>query len=537
MAKAMRVDKLGFLGNAIGWIFIHITRINKLNKIYDRVKHLQGDAFFDALLREFNLKVEVQEEELKRIPKEGAFISISNHPLGGAEGIILLKILTELRPDFKVTANFLLQKIEPMASYVIAVNPFETLKKAMRGGEKALQHVADGNALGFFPAGEVSTKRENGIYVDREWSKGSIRIIQKSNVPVIPIYFHAQNSKLFYSLSKISGLLRTAKLPSELVNKRGKTIKMRIGKPIMPAEMQSYPDIKSLSSFLRQKTYLLSNAYLVKSNPIKSAKDKLKFNEKEAQPIIKPVEQSKIEREIEALMKADKRLFCSKNYEIYFTKSKEIPNILREIGRLREITFREVGEGSNLPVDLDRFDNHYHHLFLWDAEAKTIAGAYRMALGQEVFPKHGINGFYISSLFKFEPELYSMMQESIEMGRAFVVKSYQQKPMPLFLLWRGIVHVTLRYPEHKYLIGGVSISNKFSNFSKSLMIEFMKSHYYDPFIAQYIRPKKEYKVKLNDSDKDFVFDAAKADLNKFDRIITEIEPEGLRVPVLIKKYV
>lgn len=540
MAKALQIDKLGFLGNAIGWIFIHITRINKMNKIYDRVKHLHGNEFFSALLREFNLKVEIQEEELKRIPKEGAFISISNHPLGGADGIILLKILTEIRPDFKITGNFLLHKIEPISPYVIAVNPFENrknLKRMMGGSDQALQHVADGNALGFFPAGEVSTKKENGIYVDKEWSRGSIKVIQKSNVPVIPIYFHAQNSRLFYSLSKISGLLRTAKLPSELANKGGKIIKMRIGKPISPTEIQSYSDIKSLTSFLRQKTYLLSNAYLVESNPIQSAKQKLKFIEKDPKPIIDPVETSKIEKEIEILIKTEKRLFSLKNYELFFTKSKEIPHILQEIGRLREITFREVGEGTNLPIDLDKFDNHYHHLFLWDTETKMIAGAYRMALGQEVFPKYGIKGFYINSLFKFEPELYPMMQETIEMGRAFVVKSYQQKPMPLFLLWRGIVHVTLRYPEHKYLIGGVSISSKFSNFSKSLMIEFMKSHYYDPFVAQYIRPKKEYKVKLNDSDKDFVFDAAKADLNKFDRIITEIEPEGLRVPVLIKKYV
>lgn len=540
VAKALQIDRLGFLGNAIGWILIHITRINKMNKVYDRVKHLHGNDFFSALLREFNLKVEVQEDELKRIPKEGAFISISNHPLGGADGIILLKILTEIRPDFKITGNFLLHKIKPISPYVIAVNPFENrknLQRMMGGSDQALQHVAEGNALGFFPAGEVSTKKENSIYVDKEWSRGAIKIIQKSNVPVIPIYFHAQNSRLFYSLSKISGLLRTAKLPSELANKGGKVIKMRIGKPIPPAEIQSYPDVKSLASFLRQKTYLLSNAYLVESNPIQSAKQKLKFNEKEPKPIINPVDTSKIEKEIETLIKTDKRLFSLKNYELFFTKSKEIPHIMQEIGRLREITFREVGEGTNLPIDLDKFDNHYHHLFLWDTETKMIAGAYRMALGQEVFPKHGIKGFYIDSLFKFESELYPMMQETIEMGRAFVVKSYQQKPMPLFLLWRGIVHVTLRYPEHKYLMGGVSISSKFSNFSKSLMIEFMKSHYYDPFVAQYIRPKKEYKVKLNDSDKDFVFDAAKADLNKFDRIITEIEPEGLRVPVLIKKYV
>lgn len=147
------------------------------------------------------------------------------------------------------------------------------------------------------------------------------------------------------------------------------------------------------------------------------------------------------------------------------------------------------------------------------------------------------DGFYLQDLFGFEPELYKMMSESIEMGRAFIIKEYQQKPMPLFLLWKGIVHCTLRFPEHKYLIGGVTISDKFSNFSKSLMIEFMKSNYYDPYVAQYVHPKKEFKVKLVDADKDLVFDESEADLNKFDKIIDELEPENLRLPVLIKKYI
>jgi hypothetical protein len=130
-----------------------------------------------------------------------------------------------------------------------------------------------------------------------------------------------------------------------------------------------------------------------------------------------------------------------------------------------------------------------------------------------------------------------MMSRSIELGRAFIIKEFQQRPMPLFLLWKGIVHTTLRFPEHKYLIGGVSISNQFSNFSKSLMIEFMKSHYYDPYVAQYVHPKKEFKVKLKDADKDFVFDATEADLQKFDKIIDELEPGSLRMPVLLKKYI
>jgi putative hemolysin len=540
IAKVLKLHKLGFLGTFIGWFLLKILRIDGVNNVYDSVKNLEGKAFFEGLLEKFHLKVEFQEEELKRIPKEGPFITISNHPLGGADGIILLKILTEIRPDFKITGNFLLTKIKPIAPYIIAVNPFEDRKdvnRSMGGAQLSREHIASGFGLGFFPAGEVSTLKENGIYVDRPWSKGAMKIIQQAGVPVIPIYFHTRNSRFFYLLAKISGIFRTAKLPSELLNKANKPIKLRIGKAIQPSELDQHESLEDLTQYLRQKTYLLANAFQVKQNPLEQAKEKLKLPEKPPKPIVKAIDKEKIVHEIEFLRNSNKRFLSLKNYEIYFTKTKDIPNILMEIGRLREITFREVGEGTNNPIDLDKFDNYYYHLFLWDTDSQLIAGAYRMGLGHEIFPKYGMKGFYINSLFKFEPELNKMMLESIEMGRAFVIKEYQQKPMPLFLLWKGIVHVTLRYPENKYLIGGVSISNQFSNFSKSLMIEFMKSHYYDPFVAQYINPKKEYKVRLKDADKDFVFDEAQADMNKFDKLITEIEPEGLRIPVLIKKYV
>jgi putative hemolysin len=540
IAKVLKLHKLGFFGTFIGWFLLKILRIDGVNIVYDSVKHLEGKAFFEGLFEKFHLKVEFQEEELKRIPKQGPFITISNHPLGGADGIILLKILTEIRPDFKITGNFLLTKVKPIAPYIIAVNPFEDrkdLNRTMGGAQLSREHLAAGHALGFFPAGEVSTVKENNIYMDRPWSKGAIKIIQQAGVPVIPIYFHTRNSRFFYLLAKISGIFRTAKLPSELLNKANKPIKLRIGKAIQLSELEQHESIEELTQYLRQKTYLLANAFQVKQNPLEQAKEKLKLPEKPPKPIVKAIEKEKIVHEIEFLRNSNKRFLSLKNYEIYFTKTKDIPNILMEIGRLREITFREVGEGTNNPIDLDKFDNYYYHLFLWDTESELIAGAYRMGLGHEIFPKYGIKGFYINSLFKFEPELNKMMLESIEMGRAFVIKEYQQKPMPLFLLWKGIIHVTLRYPENKYLIGGVSISNQFSNFSKSLMIEFMKSHYYDPFVAQYINPKKEYKVRLKDADKDFVFDEAQADMNKFDKLITEIEPEGLRIPVLIKKYV
>lgn len=537
IAKVIKADKFGFVGTFFGWLLMKFLRISTINKIYNRNKEKQNLDFLNALIDEFQIDFQIPEEDLKRIPKTGPFITISNHPLGGIDGILLLKLLIEHRPDFKIIANFLLHRIEPLKPYVMPVNPFENHKDAkssVAGIKNALLHLKEGYPLGIFPAGEVSTYKDGKLMVDKPWEEGAVKLIKKAEVPIIPIYFHAKNSRFFYMLSKISDTLRTAKLPSELLSQKDRVIKVRIGKPIQVKDQQEYQDINAFYEFIRKKTYMLANPFDKKQKILSTPNLKL------SSPPKKISGQKNVEsfvKEVEKLRENDKRLLISKNYEVFLAPAREIPNILHEIGRLREITFRDVGEGTNKSIDLDKFDKYYYHMFLWDNNANCLAGAYRMGLGKEIYKRYGIQGFYIQSLFRFEPELYGMMEQTIEMGRAFIIKEYQQKPMPLFLLWKGIVHVTLRYPEHKYLMGGVSISNQFSEFSKSLMIEFMKSHYYDPYVAQYIQPKKEFKVKLKDADKDFVFDAAKADMQKFDKVIDEIEPGALRIPVLIKKYV
>lgn len=536
IAKVIHLDKYGFFGTFLGWMLLKVLRISKLNRIYDKHKDKKDIVFLNAILGEVKIQFEIPEEDLNRIPKDGAFISISNHPLGGIDGILLLKLLAERRPDYKIVANFLLHRIEPLKPYILPVNPFEDRKevKSSIGGIKhALQHLKDGHSLGIFPAGEVSTYKDGKIFVDKPWEESAIKLIHKANVPVVPIYFHAKNSKLFYFLSKISTTLRTAKLPSELLTQKSRVIKVRIGKTISTKDQLEYSNIDDFHKFIRKKTYMLANTFEVKGPLLKTPSLKIP---KSPRTVISAVSADQLINEIDAI-RNDFRLLESKNYEVFLVASTKIPMVLREIGRLREITFREIGEGTNNEIDLDIYDQYYHHMFLWDNQQHVVVGAYRMGLGKEIYREHGIKGFYINNLFRIEPELYTMMEQTIEMGRAFIIKSYQQKPMPLFLLWKGIVHVTLRYPEHKFLMGGVSISNQFSNFSKSLMIEFMKSHYYDPYLAQYIHPKMEYKVKLKDVDKDFVFDASKADMMKFDKIIDELEPGSLRMPVLLKKYV
>ena len=537
ISQVIGLQKLGFLGSFVGWIILRILRISAINKIYDNNKNKSDLDFLNGILNDCKIKFEIPEEDLKRIPKEGPFITISNHPLGGIDGVLLLKLVTEKRADYKIVANFLLHRVAPLKPYVMPVNPFETRKDAkssVAGIKSALLHLREGKPLGIFPAGEVSTHKDGKLNVDKPWEEGAIKLIKKANVPIIPIYFHAKNSRLFYFLSKFSDTLRTAKLPSEVIQQRGRVIKVRIGKPISVKDQDTFKALPDFYKFIRRKTYMLANPFEKSNRLITSPKIKIK---KATKKISSQRNSDLFLAEVDALRETNSRLLKSKNYEVFFASAKDIPNLIHEIGRLREITFRAIGEGTNKEVDLDKFDNYYHHLLLWDTVAEKLVGAYRMGLGKEIYKKYGIKGFYVQSLFRIEPELHQMMDNTIEMGRAFIIAEYQQKPMPLFLLWKGIVHVTLRYPKYKYLMGGVSISNQFSDFSKSLMIEFMKSHYYDPYIAQYIRPKKEYKVKLKDGDKDFVFDASKADMQKFDKIIDEIEPGILRIPVLIKKYV
>lgn len=546
--NASGLSRFGIVGKSIAWFLKKALDFDKLNKLYDGGAHLDAENFLSYLIDELNVDYEIHEEDLKRIPKTGPFVIVSNHPLGALDGILLMHIMHKIRPDFKVMGNFLLHKIEPLQPMVIPVNPFETRKDAyssLNGMREVLSTLKEGGCIGIFPAGEVSYRDENGELQDREWQDTAIKLIKKTKVPVIPVFFRAKNSEIFYRMASIHSDFQTAMLPAEMMRKRTRPIQIRIGKPILPKQQAKYLELEEFKGFLRKKTYMLSSYY----NKKKSFTDVLKntssnlhlprlSSKSKVKEIVAETDVNLIKQDLDLLRKDEMALlFTNNNYECFFSTAEDIPNVIREIGRLREITFRNIGEGTNQEIDLDRYDNHYHHLFLWDKDAEKIVGAYRMAIGAEVYEKYGIKGFYVNELFDFGPEIHPFFMKCIEMGRAFVSMEYQQKPMPLFLLWRGIVHVTLRNPEQKFIIGGVSISNQFSDFSKSLMIEFMKSHYFDSSVAQYVRPKKEFKVQLTDQEKQFIFDVSEADLNKFDKLIDELEPNMLRLPVLIKKYI
>ncbi len=210
---------------------------------------------------------------------------------------------------------------------------------------------------------------------------------------------------------------------------------------------------------------------------------------------------------------------------------------MNEIGRQREITFREVGEGTNNKLDVDEFDLYYKHLFVWDSEENLIIGAYRLGDGQMIMQKYGYKGFYITSLFHLNPKFNPILNQSLELGRSFVVKAYQQKPLPLFFLWQGILAYLLKNPHFQYIIGPVSISNNYSKLSRSFLISFIKQHFYDHELAKLVKARKDFEVDFENTDSEILMEKfSGGDVSQLDKLIAEIEPLHYKVPVLLKKY-
>lgn len=525
---------IAFLGGEnLAKFIMYVLRFSKLNKIYEKIADKEGVEFIDELIKILQIKYEFDEQELRKIPKSGPFIVVANHPFGGLDGILLIKILSTVRPDIKVMANFLLKRIEPISDFFLPVNPFENRKEAESGFggiKNAMRHLKSEGGLCIFPAGEVSNYQANNKISDRQWQYLALKFIKHSQVPVVPVYFGGHNSRFFHLIGRINPNLQNVKLPSELLNKKRKPVKVRIGSAIPVAEQEGFREVYQFGRYLRAKTYSLSTRMEIKKFFNYSLK-----RQKRVEPIAKATADHLLKKEIETIT-GERLLFKVKNFAVFCAPSSEIPNILYEIGRLREITFRQVGEGTNRSIDLDEFDLYYHQLFIWDESAEKLVGAYRIGKGAEILHDLGVRGFYIQSLFRLKEAFEPILEQSLELGRSFVVKEYQRQPMSLFLLWKGILYFLLKNPEYRYLVGPVSISDDYSKTSKELIIKFIMSHHFDWRNARHISPRKSYKFKSQDPNMNVILENMD-DINKFDRFIGDVDQLNTGLPVLLKKYI
>jgi len=430
--------------------------------------------------------------------------------------------------------NFILKKIPNLSEFFVAVNPFENVQhsSSISGLKATFDLLQNGTPLGIFPAGEVSTfNLDSQEVTDRLWHPVVGKLISRAKVPVVPIYFHGNNGVLFNILSFIHPTLRTAKLPSEFLNKQGLKIKVRIGKPIKIEDISYKKDTNKLLDFLRARTYALGTSLEEEKkmfNPINLFKRK-----KKPEQVVEETDRNLLVNEVTKL--EDFKVWEEKNYEVYITPTASIPNILREIGRLREITFREVGEGTNKKIDLDNYDIYYNHLFIWDKDLQNIVGAYRIGKGDEILDTMGRRGFYLSELFKIKEPFYPILRQGIELGRSWIRKEYQLKPLPLFLLWKGILKYLVDNPKYRYMFGPVSISNNFSTFSKSLIVDYITKNHFDYELASYIKPKNKFKADLSPIDTDLLVESSET-LKDLDGLIGDIENSHIKIPVLLRQY-
>jgi putative hemolysin len=522
-------------GTIIAETLLQIFKYNKLNKIYSEVHDKDPIVLINSLLDQLDLKFEIPAEDLKNIPTEEAFITVSNHPYRGIDSMFLYKLLSEKRKDFKIMASFLLQKIEPLGDIIIPVNTYETSKNSkssFSGIKEGINHLKEGHCIGIFPTGEVSAHIEvSKVILDGAWQNAALKFIKNAQVPVIPVYFHGTNSRLFHNIGKIHPILRTVKLPSELLQKKNRTVIIRIGTPVSVKEQSEFKDIAQYGRYLRARTYSLGSALEVrKFFNLRAKRKKLK-----PEPLAAPVPLDILTKEFDRIS-PEFELFSTKNFSVVCAPTVKIPEIFKEIGRLRELTFRKIGEGTNKSTDIDEYDFYFNHLFIWDTDANRIVGAYRIGKGKDIVAIYGIKGFYINSLFRIRKSFLPILSQSLELGRSFITDDYQKKAIPLFLLWKGIIVFLLRHPEYRYLIGPVSISNDFSKFSKSLIVEFIRKYFIDEELAGYIIPRRDFIVKPDKAiDRNIFIDTSERDIDKIEKIIMDIEP-GYRLPVLLKKY-
>ncbi len=535
ISNGLKLQKLKL--KALAPLIIKALKLQKVNTLYANNANNTELVFIDKILEELQVNYKFNADELENIPKHEPFIVVSNHPYGGIDGLILMRLISGVRPDYKMLANYLLQLIPELIDKIVTVNPFANKSKTginVSAVKKSLSLLQQGHPIGIFPAGEVSAFQLNNLKVsDKQWNPVVGKMIMKAQVKVIPVYFSGHNSLIFNLLGLVHPVLRTAKLPSELFNKKNDKITVRIGKPVSIKTINEFADPNELLRYLRAKTYALSSSLIIEPTNFNS---KLKYQKPSTpEPIITETPLELIEQDIQQLNE-NEQVCTHQNYAIYIASARKMPSVIREISRLREITFRAVGEGTNNSCDTDEYDLYYKHLFIWDTLNKKIVGAYRIGKGDVLFKRYNKNGFYLNELFKMQKGFTPILKSSLELGRSFISIEYQKKPLSLMLLWKGVLmYLAKQNGRYKYLIGPVSISNDFSSLSKDLLVDYIRKNHFDTSLAKFVSPRKKYTYQHKGEGADLK-NMSFSDIKKLDQIIEDIEVSNIKSPVLLKKY-
>ncbi len=503
------------------------TGLSQLNALYTQ-QPMPSDSFefMHQALNLIGTQYQVEQGSLDDVPKQGPLLIVANHPFGGIEGIVLASLISKVRKDVKVLANELLKRIPELDELFIGVDVFGGKGAAgtnRRAIKQANQHLENDGVLIVFPAGEVSAwNGEDKRITDKEWSKSVAKFIHHAQATTLPIFINGQNSHWFYQAGRVHPLLRTAMLGRELLNKSGKTISVCLGQPVPYKEVKEFASDHELTHYLRLNTYLMGS---------RSETQQIATHQYTT-PVIEPVEPSLLVEELASIEQY--HLLSQGDFDVYCAPTSTIPNLMREMGRIRELSFREVGEGTGNECDVDRFDAHYSQLFVWNRQQQDLVGAYRLGRVDELVKQQGLEGLYSASLFQYQQPFVDSLGCAIEVGRSVVAPAYQRNMHSLLLLWKGIAAFVHKHPQYTHLFGPVSISNDYSPVARQLIASVMSVHFYDQDKAKLVAPTQPLKQTGDEFWRpDMLSSLAKLPL--LSKVLSRLE-QGNGVPVLLRQY-
>ncbi len=519
----------------VGTPFEKLLSLHTLNQLYAQTTPGSTTGFFSESLQSLAIDYQVSDSDRERIPTSGPVVVVANHPFGAVEGLILGDLLTQARPDVRVLANYLLAQIPEIQPWLFSVDPFggpQSTYANLTPLKSALRWLKASGLLVTFPAGTVSHLhvRQRAV-VDPPWSTSAAALAKRTGATVLPIFFEGRNSAWFQLMGLLHPRFRTALLPKELLRRSQSQVRLRVGKPITVDKLQRFEDDTKATQYLRFKTYSLAS----REDAVRPRFRAQPATPAPMVPLGPPVNPEMLKAEV-ARLPQEAKLLQQGPYAIYLARQPQIPAVMKEIAHLREKTFREVAEGTGKAEDLDEFDKHYLHLFVWNSEAEHLVGSYRLGLADEILEKEGIQGLYTSTLFKFKPGFLDRLNPAIELGRSFIRQEYQRKPLSLALLWRGIGEFLVRNPQYKTLFGPVSISRGYENSSRRLMVEFLSQvAASDESLKALVKPKNPPRDPMSQDERKVLHSVAR-DVDDLSSLIADLEQDDKGLPVLLKHY-
>lgn len=518
-------------------LFRRLSAIERVRELYQRAQRPVNRSILENVLSGMRVQYQVTESDWARVPAKGAAIVTANHPFGLLDGAILGALLTRVRTDVKILTNFLLAGIPELREHCIFVDPFggrDAVARNWAGVRKAMDWLAVGGMLVVFPAGEVSHLRlEDFGIADPPWNSMVARLANKTSAVVVPVFIAGHNSATFLALGLMHPRLRTAWLLDEFLQQTDKTVEVRVGHWISPGILGSLGSDREAATYLRWRTYVLAQRGPTPCHRISSALAAVVA--RKTLPIAAAIPTETLVRDLQNLG-PERCLWEDREFAFYIAKAGEFPAVMLEIGRLRELTFRQAGEGTGKGSDLDRFDRYYTHFVLWNKTKREIAGAYRVGLTSEILPQLGVAGLYTSTLFRYHSRFFQSIGPAMELGRSFVHPAYQKQYAPLLDLWKGIGRYVGRHPRFAVLFGAVSISQRYNRLSRELIFRFFQSKENNDGLARLVAPRSPFRPRpvlpaIGDG-----FCRSIRDLDHLADPIADIENDGKGIPILVKHY-